>query len=669
MHRKSPTHSMAGAEIAYLFRHALLREAAYQLQLPGSRARLHGLALEIVEDLFAGNENALDQLAEELADHAKSALLTDDRSHDSQGRLLLEKELSYCRRAANNAARSFQNQVCAAFNQRIAEHKLASEDEAARCLAEASRVKLLAGATSEAEQLAHRALAGARLGATAATLSGVHLQLARCLSVLVKHTDAQKNYELAVSYARQCADPGLLADSLIALARHNEAQEHLDAIFGPLAEADALLAKAGNLSGRAEIATLLASVEHHKTHDTSRCLAMDQMALELARKAGSIVTESRVLHAMGVICADAGRADEAESCYIRSLALAEQIGDRPRRASLVHNLAQLDNFFRYRFRAALVRYEEALRENREMGLAGPESSEAATIAAVYRRLGRATEAEPYSLRALELMTGKDTDWGFVNATGYLADVQLALGRIEEAERGLRFAVAEHTRLGRMQQTLTEFHEDLGRLLRQTGRLRAADQHFEKAQQLYDESKQSRWSTVLMLERGLMELDAGRPGGLAQQAAIRLAEQIPKFKQLPPRPRLRFFLLPVLRACLLAVGEFTPARMPELLALADEAASVGELRDLLEISQPLGALHAAYREVELAKIEGRAPLLFSGYLPLELPALQRLARIERLKATRPAEYAALERECPELLQCMLEGTRGLAVPRWDEAETF
>ncbi|NUN49609.1 MAG: hypothetical protein HUU15_12345, partial [Candidatus Brocadiae bacterium] len=42
------------AESAYLFRHALLRDAGYQLQLPGGRARLHGLALEIIETLAGG---------------------------------------------------------------------------------------------------------------------------------------------------------------------------------------------------------------------------------------------------------------------------------------------------------------------------------------------------------------------------------------------------------------------------------------------------------------------------------------------------------------------------------------------------------------------------------------------------------------------------------------
>ena len=39
------------AEHAYLFRHALLRDAAYQLQLPGDRAKLHGMALGILEGL------------------------------------------------------------------------------------------------------------------------------------------------------------------------------------------------------------------------------------------------------------------------------------------------------------------------------------------------------------------------------------------------------------------------------------------------------------------------------------------------------------------------------------------------------------------------------------------------------------------------------------------
>ena len=76
------------AEQDYLFRHALLRDAAYQLQLPGDRARLHGLAFAVLEDFCGGpppdpppldaadppafRPHATDPFALELADHARA---------------------------------------------------------------------------------------------------------------------------------------------------------------------------------------------------------------------------------------------------------------------------------------------------------------------------------------------------------------------------------------------------------------------------------------------------------------------------------------------------------------------------------------------------------------------------------------------------------------------
>ncbi|NUN50659.1 MAG: hypothetical protein HUU15_17750, partial [Candidatus Brocadiae bacterium] len=45
-------------ESAYLFRHALARDAAYHLQLPGERARLHGLAFAVIESACGGRAPA-----------------------------------------------------------------------------------------------------------------------------------------------------------------------------------------------------------------------------------------------------------------------------------------------------------------------------------------------------------------------------------------------------------------------------------------------------------------------------------------------------------------------------------------------------------------------------------------------------------------------------------
>lgn len=77
------------AEQAYLFRHAVLRDAAYQLQLPGERARLHALALDatlaalqlplpaLPDDLAADDDpqpHPVDSVAADLYDHARLAL-------------------------------------------------------------------------------------------------------------------------------------------------------------------------------------------------------------------------------------------------------------------------------------------------------------------------------------------------------------------------------------------------------------------------------------------------------------------------------------------------------------------------------------------------------------------------------------------------------------------
>ncbi|MEK7469212.1 MAG: tetratricopeptide repeat protein [Planctomycetota bacterium] len=59
------------AESVYLFRHALLRDAAYQLQLPSDRTKLHRLAFELL--LFITPSPEMDAVAAEVADHARLA--------------------------------------------------------------------------------------------------------------------------------------------------------------------------------------------------------------------------------------------------------------------------------------------------------------------------------------------------------------------------------------------------------------------------------------------------------------------------------------------------------------------------------------------------------------------------------------------------------------------
>lgn len=74
------------AEQVYLFRHAVVRQAAYQLQPPLHRARAHALALQILEGLPGMASPAF---ALELAGHAENALpgASDDEAHGLRSKL------------------------------------------------------------------------------------------------------------------------------------------------------------------------------------------------------------------------------------------------------------------------------------------------------------------------------------------------------------------------------------------------------------------------------------------------------------------------------------------------------------------------------------------------------------------------------------------------------
>jgi tetratricopeptide (TPR) repeat protein len=108
------------AEDAYLFRHALLRDAAYQLQLPSKRAKLHALAFELIEALHGGRApepppldavdppkfqpHPTDAVAFELAEHARLALAERGATRAA----LKGMRALYLRRAAEHAERQYR---------------------------------------------------------------------------------------------------------------------------------------------------------------------------------------------------------------------------------------------------------------------------------------------------------------------------------------------------------------------------------------------------------------------------------------------------------------------------------------------------------------------------------------------------------------------------------
>ncbi|MCE9583289.1 MAG: hypothetical protein K8T20_12435, partial [Planctomycetes bacterium] len=147
------------SEAVYLFRHLLLREAAYQVQLPSHRARLHRIAFAVIEDLAGGPPPDLsardaayaytvpphpaDPFAAELEEHAR--LCSDTARHRR-----------YLARAAAHASRSFQNDLASRLWKRFA--ALVEGAERVAALRNAAAAARNAGRPADAERTFEEAL-------------------------------------------------------------------------------------------------------------------------------------------------------------------------------------------------------------------------------------------------------------------------------------------------------------------------------------------------------------------------------------------------------------------------------------------------------------------------------------------------------------------------------
>lgn len=154
---------MTSAEQAYLFRHSLLRDAAYQLQLPSDRANLHAIAFELIEQALAtGGKPALELSAEELSDHARLAQYGEGES--SRVKFFQEREAHYLKIAAMSAAEGQSLAKALSLFERL--QALARDDEQLYgAISRRARCLVLLGRSSESLSLLDPELA--RLDMTA----------------------------------------------------------------------------------------------------------------------------------------------------------------------------------------------------------------------------------------------------------------------------------------------------------------------------------------------------------------------------------------------------------------------------------------------------------------------------------------------------------------------
>jgi class 3 adenylate cyclase/tetratricopeptide (TPR) repeat protein len=298
-------------ELAYMFKHALTHEVAYESLLLQRRKELHRIIGSAIEELYG------DRLAEHCETLAHHFFHGED----------WPRALEYLVKAGDKAAGTFANAEAAYFYQRAI--------EAAAHIAGAEQ---RLGPVYEAKGNADYAMsdfAGAiesfRVAARLATLDADRLRLkaAETQALIWGHEfdSALRVAEETIVLGRSLGDVGKTCDGIFAIAMVNAVRGKLDEAERTLTETAPIAVSAGALGAAAHIQTFRAMIRNWRGDYRAAIVDYDDLIATL-REQKAFVDLAQIYSHYTIVLGGIGDYGRALEETVDAIALSEAIGDR-----------------------------------------------------------------------------------------------------------------------------------------------------------------------------------------------------------------------------------------------------------------------------------------------------------------------------------------------------
>ena len=332
------------SEIRYIFRHALVRDAAYNMQLRARQQELHQIAVDAYESLYDGQ---LSPYYSEIAYHADRAGLG-------------EKAKKFYILAGAEAARAYKNGLA------IESYSRALSLSSIKDIQE--RIELLLARTALYRIVGDR--------------SGQEQDLATLELLADKQRNNRNCAVVALQQAGFAFDTGefqeaqRLTENAIEIA---ESARALDVIANAYRTLPLALARQGQFQ---------------------QAMALAQVGLKLTQDMGDRESEGQTLNQLGLITLEQKEPGHARAFFEKSLVIAQEIGNRRLEAQVLNNIGNMSGMVESDYDRARMFFEKTLEIVREIGNRIGESYALGNLGWVASMQGDYRQAHTYHEQAL-----------------------------------------------------------------------------------------------------------------------------------------------------------------------------------------------------------------------------------------------------------------------------
>ncbi len=332
-------------EVKYIFKHALIRESIYNMQLRSQLRKIHGIAAEVIEELHEGDNSYF----VDIADHYEKA--------ENYVRVKKYLELS-----AAYFKSKYQNNLAIHHYDKLLQY-LDEENESEKIIE-------------------------------------IILKRNHILKLIGKWKEAEYSYKKAIILSKKINNKKLLAKSLCDYASIMFVQANYKKAVEIYNRTMDLYSDIDDEIGIAEVSGSLANV-YLTIDDYSKAMELYGEKLKIDRKYKNISGISKTIGNIGIIFYHRGEKDKAIDNYEKSIKLYEDLDDKLSMSKMLVNagIIYIDNG---QIEKALESYNRSLKIKQDFGDKRGLSVVYGNLGNLYQYKGDISEAEIYYLKSLEI---------------------------------------------------------------------------------------------------------------------------------------------------------------------------------------------------------------------------------------------------------------------------